>query len=505
MGPISEERMDAAYQRILDEMNSPKPAKHGGPKTPRQYQPQSVAAGGASNVRTEFKANWLRDGPKEITHDRVNCLPDHEPDGQQPADDGWYITSFARAVFVIIWNVMYYVFIKPLCKIIKLVCVVLVIMAFFALVVVCAVNISLGGLEALRVWACDRILPNVLFGSTCINITPPATTKSTSPLTPLTPAELLLVRSPDRQFCLFGFGDLLGSMAEEQQGYMTDKQRKAFAVMCKAGPVAGRLQDIGSKQTRSAQRAQTRMIGLVNDLATQLPEFIPPPPLRFSAGWIWNLLIEPKQLPHPPSETLQELAREASNVLNGEVTGRKEFVEEMKSLHKEISQILSGFCSWNNLLGDGILDMTERFRDMEHKASISSADARATPWWQLKGVPLIGRSPLKAKTVGDVQSWMDQAKVIRNELVMWRRRKAKANVVCNVLVEGASKTAKLLKAMEQEEAHLGEMAQAAAELVTEVSTLGRHANSEVLQRWSKMARDLSVSYLQSFQQHYPKC
>ncbi|OBR01979.1 hypothetical protein CH63R_14551 [Colletotrichum higginsianum IMI 349063] len=69
-----------------------------------------------------------------------------------------------------------------------------------------------------------------------------------------------------------------------------------------------------------------------------------------------------------------------------------------------------------------------------------------------------------------------------------------------MLTEGASKAAKLLKAIQDEEVHLAEIAQGAADLVAEVSSQRKagQATDDVLRRWSKTARDLAVNYLHSF-------
>ncbi|KAK1566396.1 uncharacterized protein LY79DRAFT_572148 [Colletotrichum navitas] len=404
-----------------------------------------------------------------------------------------------------IWTIAHCALVKPVCRVTKFAFPIFAVLGLLALVAAWAINVSLGGLYALYVWACDDLVPVRFFlvdwcaGINTAASPPPFPAALTTVLpawTPLTPAELFLIQKPDRHFCVFGFGDLLGGMAAEQRKYMTDKQRELFAVMRRAGSVVGRLQKIGRKQARNVERAQDKIKGLLDDPLPNCPT--PPPPLaRFSAVWFWSLLdrgAPPLSDRYPPSVTLEGLARELSRVLDGEAASRKQFAKYVTALSQEVGDVASSVCGWNMALEESISDKRHRLSTARRKARPTSSSS----WWQ--------RVTKGTADEVHVLLWEDQAMVIRNEIVMWRRRKAKANLLCKTLTEGASKTAKLVKAVQDEETHVGEVAQGAADLVAEIlSRQGSQASDEVLQRWIKTARDLGVNYLQSFRLYYSKC
>ncbi|TQN64066.1 hypothetical protein CSHISOI_11352 [Colletotrichum shisoi] len=233
-----------------------------------------------------------------------------------------------------------------MCKVTKFAFLFLAVLGLCALIAAWAINMSLGGLHALHVWACDNILPSsgLFFSDWCSstatnNINPaphppppppprgrsrplPAGTMtripSSSAWNQLTPAKSSLLQKPDRHFCVFDFGDLLGGMADEEQTYMTDRQREAFAAMRKASSIVGQLQETGRRQARIVERAQDKIIGLVavvDDAAALLPtHYLPhppppptPPPLLawLSPSWLWSLFAEtdPTLPPPPPPPT----------------------------------------------------------------------------------------------------------------------------------------------------------------------------------------------------------
>ncbi|KAJ4995508.1 hypothetical protein K4K48_010209 [Colletotrichum sp. SAR 10_66] len=237
---------------------------------------------------------------------------------------------------------------------------------------------------------------------------------------------------------------------------MTHKQRESFAPMRRAGAVVEQLQDVGRKQARTVERAQEKTLRLVHDPAALWSKHDPPPP------------------PPPPPQPLgQEMAEVASNV-----------------------------CGWNTVLEERISDKTQRLIEGEARHSNSMS-----PKYLLLRIYFffVDNWPRRATkgTTGEVLKWEDQANVIRNEITKWRRRKSKASVLCKTLTVGAGKTAILLKAIQNEETHLGEMAQGAKDLLAEVLSQGVNASNNALQHLSKTARDLCIAYLQSFQQHYP--
>lgn len=434
--------------------------------------------------------------------------PNTRTDGpaEKEAGCGWSVVLFVvRAMLAVVWTVAYGALVKPVCRATKFAFLVLAILGFFAAMAAWVIDVSVGGLHALHVWACDDVLPNRLFfvdWCAGTNAAPPPLSAPpfSSAWTPLTTAEWSLLQRPDRHFCVFDFGNLLAGMADEQWRYMTDGQRERFAVMHRAGSVVGRLQDVGRKQARTVQRAQEKMMGLIDDQAAPLPERQrrrqpppPPPPVWFSAVWLWSLFAgtRPPSPPPPVSVALEGLVREISRVLEGEVASRKQLMKDVKALHKEMDDAANSVCGWNTALKESISDKTHRLEEARLKA-------RPRRWWQRKALPV-------DRGAGQVWLWEEQAKIIRNEIVMWRRRKAKANLLCRMLDEGMKRTAKLLKAGKEEVPHLAEMAQVASDLVAEVSSQGGQASDSVLQGWGKTARDLGISYLHSFRLYYPEC
>ncbi|KAI8306410.1 hypothetical protein K4K59_011511 [Colletotrichum sp. SAR11_240] len=373
-----------------------------------------------------------------------------------------------------------------------------------------------GGLHTVQVRACNDILPHrFFFADWCdgINKASPSLIASSKPLpsssagNPLTLTESFSLQKPDRHFCVFAFGDMLGAMADEQQKYMTDKQRESFAPMRRAGAVVEQLQDIGRKQARTVERAQEKTLRLVHDPAALWSKHDPPPPPPpppQPLSWVWSPFARMQPPPPPPSVILQGLVREILRVLQGEVTSRTQFVKDVAALSQEMAEVASSVCGWNTALEERISDKTQRLIEGEARHSNSMSPKHLLLRIYFFFVDNWPRRATKG-TTGEVLKWEDQANVIRNEITKWRRRKSKASVLCKTLTVGAGKTAILLKAIQNEETHLGEMAQGAKDLLAEVLSQGVNASNNALQHLSKTARDLCIAYLQSFQQHYPKC
>ncbi|KDN68291.1 hypothetical protein CSUB01_11210 [Colletotrichum sublineola] len=509
MAPISDERFDAAYQRIRQQMErrrraNPEPAEHQDEQQ-SHTRPEPAAA----------KRDDRRDAHRQPSREQASSHDRHpRTQSEVPAEEaagwsgGWCVLlPVARAVLAVVWSVAYCVMVKPMCRVTKFVFLILAVLAFFALIAAWVINTSLGGLHALHVWACDDILPQRLFfvdwcpGTNAAHPHLPAAAAKLPPSSsawaawaPLTPTELSLLQKPDRHFCVYGFGDLLGGMADEQHRYMTERQRESFAVMRKAGAVVEQLREIGRKQARTVDRAQDKMVGLMNDGAAPLserhrPSLLPPPSAAWSGSvWLWTLFAgrQPALPPlsssssSPPSVFFEGIIREISHVIDGEATSRKQFVRDVAALSQDMGQVASSVCDWNMALAESISDKMHSLREARRRN-------RPTPWWQRKVlfVDRGGPGQVTKGTASEMRSWEDQAAVVRNDIIMWRRRKAKANLVCRMLTEGAGRTARLLKAIQDEEAHLVDMAQGAADLVIELSSQESQVGDDMLQRWSK--------------------
>ncbi|TKW54508.1 hypothetical protein CTA1_9846 [Colletotrichum tanaceti] len=113
-----------------------------------------------------------------------------------------------------------------------------------------------------------------------------------------------------------------------------------------------------------------------------------------------------------------------------------------------MAEVVSSVCGWNTALEESISDKSHRLREARRRSKL------ARPWWQRKGHAGTGTG---TGTASEMQSWENQARVIGNDIIKWRRRKAKANLVCKMLTEGASKAAKLLKAIQDVELYLAEL------------------------------------------------
>ncbi|GKT67454.1 hypothetical protein ColTof4_14381 [Colletotrichum tofieldiae] len=140
MEPVSDERFNAAYQRVLDRMErhrtrkTPPNTNHG--KRDRQgADPHPSTQGKGRTTEEEEAGCW-------------GCS---------------ILLPVARAVLAIIWTVAYCALVKPMCRATKFAFLILAVLGFFALIAAWAINVSLGGLHLLYVWACDDILPNRLF------------------------------------------------------------------------------------------------------------------------------------------------------------------------------------------------------------------------------------------------------------------------------------------------------------------------------------------------------
>ncbi|TKW54507.1 hypothetical protein CTA1_9845 [Colletotrichum tanaceti] len=234
MAPVGDERFNAAHQRILDQMNRQTKAKQ------QQDDPG--------------RRHHRRHHPNTHGNTHGNKGPRQEEEEEEEEEAGCWAyflihLSAARAVLAVIWTVARRALVKPMYRVTKFAFPFLAVLGLFALLAAWAINMSIGGLHALHVWACDDILPSgrlFCLSSSDWNYHYPY---------PLTPAELSLLWKLDRYFCVFDLGDLLGGMADEQQTYMTGQQREAFAAVRKAGSVVGQLREIGRRQARSVERA----------------------------------------------------------------------------------------------------------------------------------------------------------------------------------------------------------------------------------------------------------
>ncbi|GKT68721.1 hypothetical protein ColTof4_01144 [Colletotrichum tofieldiae] len=289
----------------------------------------------------------------------------------------------------------------------------------------------------------------------------------------------------------FDFGHALAAMAQEQEAFMTDTQRSAFAVAARAEASAQRLEELSRAHARRLETAQTNVMGLVAAVEKHLAK--PRDQPSQGGGRRQWLLAMPWPWLSGPSSPVAGFLGEMERILSAELRDRHDLNASLAASSGELRDVSSHLCGWNKALMGELQHKRYHLADTETRIRDHLARERRlwyATWWTQQG---------------GVQEWVDQAHTVRRELTRWRRRKDKANAVCLVARSGVARAVKVARAVREEMARLQELggdAEALREDVTAAAAGPKHVNRQSWRRWEEKTADLGSLYLRSLRESY---